>query len=211
MIRGPNPFAARTARLARAFCAAAAAALSLPAVAAPNDTGTASVGAEIHIVEPASLIRTRDMVFGKIVQQAGAGTVVLDAATDTCTTSAGLLRLGICRSAQFTGMGTRNMQVRINGPASILLTGPGQSMVLNGFLMDTSPDLTAVTGGGGGGGNGNGNAFGWSNAPGQGNRRFRIVSPTGIFTFGVGGTLNVNANQAPGVYTGTFSVTVQYQ
>ncbi|HMP56672.1 MAG TPA: DUF4402 domain-containing protein [Novosphingobium sp.] len=27
----------------------------------------------------------------------------------------------------------------------------------------------------------------------------------------MGGTLNVNANQAPGVYTGTFDVTVQYQ
>jgi hypothetical protein len=30
------------------------------------------------------------------------------------------------------------------------------------------------------------------------------------FTFNVGGTLNVAANQVEGVYTGTFEVTVQY-
>ena len=206
MIRGPNPSGARFAHLARAVCALLAA-FCTPALAAPNDTGSATSVAEVHLVAPASLIKTRDMAFGYILQQAAAGTVVLDAATDTCTTTNGLIRMGQCRSAQFSGMGVRNLQVRINGPTSILLTGPGQSMVLDTFRLDTSPDLTAISGGG----NGNGNAFGWSNAPGQQNRRFRIVSPTGIFTFGVGGTLRVNANQAAGVYTGTFDVTVQYQ
>lgn len=206
MIRGRNPSGARLAQLARAICALLAA-FCAPAIAAPNDTGSAASVAEVHLVSPASLIKTRDMVFGSIVQQAAAGTVVLDAATDTCTTTNGLIRLGACHSAQFSGLGVRNLQVRINGPTSILLTGPGQSMVLDTFRLDTSPDLTAQSGGG----NGNGNAFGWSNAPGQNNRRFRIVSPTGIFTFGVGGTLRVNANQAAGVYNGTFDVTVQYQ
>lgn len=209
MIRGRNPSGARLAQLARAICALLAA-FCTPAMAAPSDTGSAASVAQVNLVAPASLIKTRDMAFGYIIQQAAAGTVVLDAATDTCTTTNGLIRMGQCRSAQFAGMGVRNLQVRINGPTSILLTGPGQSMVLDTFRLDTSPDLTAVSGGGGGG-NGNGNAFGWSNAPGQNNRRFRIVSPTGIFTFGVGGTLRVNANQAAGVYTGTFDVTVQYQ
>ena len=206
MIRGPNPSGARLAQLARAICALLAA-LCAPALAAPNDTGSAASVAEVHLVTPASLIKTRDMAFGYIIQQAAAGTVVLDAITDTCTATGGIVRMGACRSAQFAGMGTRNMQVRINGPTSILLTGPGQSMVLNAFRMDVLPDLTAMPGGG----SGNGKPLGGGKARGQNNRRFRITSPTGIFHFGVGGTLNVNANQAPGVYTGTFDVTVQYQ
>jgi len=206
MIRGRNPSGAHGMRGLRAVCALLAV-FCTPALAAPNDTGSAASVAEVHLVTPASLIKTRDMAFGYIIQQAAAGTVVLDAITDTCTTTGGLVRMGQCRSAQFSGMGIRNLQVRINGPTSILLTGPGQSMVLDTFRLDTSPDLTTVSGGG----NGNGNAIGWSNAPGQDNRRFRIVSPTGIFTFGVGGTLRVNANQAAGVYSGTFDVTVQYQ
>lgn len=206
MIRGHNRSGTCLAHLARAICALLAV-FATSAMAAPNDTGSAASAADVHLVVPASLIRTRDMAFGYIIQQAAAGTVVLDAATDTCTTTNGLVRMGQCRSAQFSGMGVGNLQVRINGPTSILLTGPGQSMVLDTFRLETAPDLTVASGGG----NGNGNAIGWSNAPGQNNRRFRIVSPTGIFTFGVGGTLRVNANQAAGVYTGTFDVTVQYQ
>ena len=42
------------------------------------------------------------------------------------------------------------------------------------------------------------------------NFRLRIVHPTGIFYFRVGGTLNVGANQAVGTYTGTFDVDIFY-
>lgn len=38
-----------------------------------------------------------------------------------------------------------------------------------------------------------------------------ITLGTGASTFGVGGTLNVGANQAQGVYTGTFTVSANYQ
>ena len=41
--------------------------------------------------------------------------------------------------------------------------------------------------------------------------RFRIADPQGIFLFRVGGTLNVNAGQLPGVYTGTFDIRLDYQ
>jgi hypothetical protein len=41
--------------------------------------------------------------------------------------------------------------------------------------------------------------------------RFLIGSANGIFIFRVGGTLNVNPNQAPGVYTGTFDIRLDYQ
>jgi hypothetical protein len=38
----------------------------------------------------------------------------------------------------------------------------------------------------------------------------RTIAAASSFTFRVGGTLNVNANQAQGTYIGTFTVTVQY-
>jgi spore coat protein U-like protein len=31
-----------------------------------------------------------------------------------------------------------------------------------------------------------------------------------VFDFGIGGTLHVNANQTPGIYRGTVTVTVTY-
>jgi hypothetical protein len=36
------------------------------------------------------------------------------------------------------------------------------------------------------------------------------LSSTGTDSFAVGGTLNIGATQIPGVYTGTFDVTVDY-
>ena len=63
--------------------------------------------------------------------------------------------------------------------------------------LGTAPDLNYI------GGNGNG--------LGNGNRRYQITSASGIFTLRVAGRLNVGANQRPGVYTGTFTVQVNYQ
>jgi spore coat protein U-like protein len=40
--------------------------------------------------------------------------------------------------------------------------------------------------------------------------RFRITSPLGNYNFPVGATLEVGANQAPGVYNGTFTITLNY-
>ena len=41
--------------------------------------------------------------------------------------------------------------------------------------------------------------------------RYTIVTASGIYLLNVGGRLNVNANQAPGVYNGSITVSVQYQ
>lgn len=41
-------------------------------------------------------------------------------------------------------------------------------------------------------------------------RIYRINPVNGIFDFRIGGRLNVNANQAPGLYQGTFNVRIDY-
>ena len=178
-----------------ASCAAVLAGLLLacPAQAAPSDTTAVNATAEIVLVAPASLTKTRDMVFGKITQSPVAGAVVINAATRTCTTTNGLTRLGTCQPAQFAGRGTRFMQVRISAPTSVQLTGPGQPMTVDTFRISNSAELVLATG--------------TSLTDG----RFRIVSSSGIYGFGLGGTLRVNANQAAGGYTGSFDVTVIYQ
>ena len=73
-------------------------------------------------------------------------------------------------------------------PASITVTGPGTAMTVTQFEIGSTPTaiLTATP------------------------TIFRIAGANGVFIFPLGARLNVNANQAPGTYTGTFTVTLNY-
>ncbi len=178
----------------RAVCAALTCALvaglANPALA-ETATSIGTVGAVL--VERNSLVKVDDMNFALVAPRATAGSVVLNPATSACTSPDGMMRSGTCQAATFAGMGRRNFFVRIQYPTTITLTGPGQAMTVDTITLDTTNDLVLQA-------NGNGN----------GNRRYRIASPTGIFTFRMGGTLRVNASQAAGVYSGTYSVTTVY-
>ena len=206
MSLGDFPISPPFARLSRAIRAAIALILASlacqPALAAPNDTGASSGTAEIAVVSPLTLIKMKDLDFGKIAPTPTAGTVVIDPNTSVCTTTGGLLHIGGCQAAQFGGMGAKNMFVRLNAPAAITIAGPGgATMTIDTITLDTSPDLQLQANGNG---NGNGNGGG-------GNKRYKIVTSSGIFSFNLGGTLHVAANQASGAYTGTFSITAVYQ
>lgn len=192
--RGRGPRQARRALCAAVLCGMALA--PAPALAGPNDTATTAASGQVVVVTPLSLVKVRDMDFARIGPRTTAGTVILNPATEACSPTGGLVASGQCVPAEFVGMGARRMMVRFQVTPTVNLTGPGQAMVLDTMVVDTSPDLTFI------GGNGNG--------LGAGNRRYRIESNSGIFAIQVGGTLRVNANQAPGRYTGTLVVTVQY-
>lgn len=185
----------------RAACGAWAAILLalLPGAAlAAGAPATATASATATLVEPLTLVKMQDLNFGRIVARPAIGTVTVDPTTGACATTGPILEVGSCSFAEFAGMGGRRMTVRIAIPGTVTLTGPGgATMLVNNFTLGTAPDLAFI------GGNGHG--------LGNGNRRYSITSNTGIFTLRVGGRVNVGANQAPGVYNGTFSVTVQYQ
>lgn len=183
----------------RAICAALALALSaFLAPVAQAQVATAQGSATAVVVAPLSLVKVQDLNFGRVAARPTAGTVTVDVNSGGCTVTGGLIHQGTCQFAEFAGLGTRRMRVRIQIPTTVTITGPGgATMLVDTMTLGTQPDLTFL------GGNGNG--------LGNGNRRYEINSPTGIFTFRVGGRLNVGANQAPGVYSGTFPVTVQYQ
>ena len=182
----------------RAACAAlicACLALAQPAHAQTRSVATATGTAQAAIIETNTLFATQPMDFGRIAPRATSGTVVLEPTNGTCSVTGTILQFDRCQAGEFVGMGRRRFIVRISLPASVTLTGPGGTIVLDTLTLDTSPDLALQ------GGNGNGNAP----------KRYEIVSPTGIYAFTVGGTLRVGANQPAGTYTGTYAVTAIYQ
>ncbi len=161
--------------------------------ATAQDTTTST--AKVAIVEPLSLTKLEDLDFGKVSYTA-AGTVVLTpTATPTCTVTGGVLHYGVCTAAVFEGFGESGRTVRIKLPSSarIDLAGPaGATMRISNVNMDGSPALLLA-------------------GSGMGFRRYRIVSTDGAFEFRVGGTLNVAAGQALGLYTATFNVEIAYE
>ncbi|MXP15482.1 DUF4402 domain-containing protein [Altererythrobacter confluentis] len=172
-------------------------------------TGLMAAGAMLLVATPASaqeaadvrlallgdlsILKTKDLDFGIIIGKT-AGTIVMPAtAAPTCTATGGLVHAQKCQPAEFLGKGESGRIVRIKKPVSdrIELIGPGSNMNISALTLNGAPELTLVKA-----------------TPGY--SRFRISSANGIFTFRLAGTLNVGANQAPGKYTGTFNVDINY-
>ncbi|MBN8485317.1 MAG: DUF4402 domain-containing protein [Sphingomonadales bacterium] len=168
--------------------------LALISAPAQAQTVTSNAVAQAVIVEPASLVKVRDLDFGGIAAQPTAGTVTVNPNTGACTATGGVISVGNCGYAEFGGQGVRRMRMRITLPTTITLTGPGgATMTANTFTLGLAPDIVQVP------------------SPGNSPPRYEIASNSGIFTFRVGARLNVGTNQPPGVYNGNFVVTVQYQ
>lgn len=180
---------------AMALCACLA---CLGLFVAPAQAQAASATAQAVIVEPLGLVKIEDLRFGRMAVGPVAGTVTVDPSSGNCSTTGGVVSGGGCGFAEFGGQGVRKLTLRIQIPASAILTGPnGATMTAGSFTLGTAPDLAFIGGSGSGLGNGN--------------RRYQISSDIGIFTLRLGGQLGVGANQTPGLYTGSFAVTVQYQ
>jgi len=175
-------------RLAALLCSAFLAAALTPAAQAQTVSDM-----RVSIVDDLSIVQVEDLDFGSIIGTA-AGTVAMTAsATPSCTPSAGLLHVQECQPAEFAGKGTDKQIVRIKKPTAdkITLTGPGADMLITQLVLDGASELTLIKA-----------------TPGY--SRYKINSASGFFTFWLAGTLNVGANQTPGVYTGTFDIHINY-
>ena len=184
---------ARKARATKVACAtlAAVALAPLPAAAAQQDNALL----RSEIVDTAIIRNAGAMDFGNIFPTTAGGTVVISAsATPPCSVTGGLGRSGPCKSPIFNGTAFFQADVRVQRPAgnAITLTGPGgATMVVDTFTF-SSTGLTAYLGTTGA------------------NSRFRVDATDGTYTFYVGGTLHVAANQVPGIYNGSFQVRITY-
>ena len=166
--------------------------LALPGTGHAAENGPNTVS--LVLIQPLSIVKSEDMDFGTIIPETGGTITINPASSPTCTVTGGVIRSGICQPAEFVGAGTVNQRVRVRLPVGARMTvsnGAGATMQVTNMDVNGAPDLlvTRET---------------------VRNFRFRILHPTGIFYFRVGGTLNVGANQAVGTYTGTFDVDIQY-
>ncbi|HEV7233396.1 MAG TPA: DUF4402 domain-containing protein [Sphingorhabdus sp.] len=150
---------------------------------------TVPADGQVAIVTPLSFIQVRDLDFGRVIPSATAGTVTISA-TNIRSSTGGVTVIGNdFRVARFAGRGVVLQRVRIRiTPSAISLTGPGAPMTVDNFTIGPDSSLLQL-----------------GTSP-----NYIIQSLSGVFWFNVGGRLSVNANQAPGTYSGTFTATLDY-
>jgi len=161
---------------------------ALSALGALTPASAAPVSGTINftVVAPLSITKTQDMNFGTLVPGATAGTVVLNASTGVVSPTGGVLTVsGVTSAAQFLLTSQSALYVVISYPAATTLTNAGgTTMAVNNI---TWTNIAALCLG-------------------------NTCLPLGnSITAKFGGTLNVAANQSPGVYAGTYIVTANFQ
>ncbi len=201
MPRGHNR---RAHRILSAGLALGAILLPASAASARGTPVVVTVTARATVVAPLTVVKVQDLSFGRIVPRPQVGTVTVNQNTGACTVTGPILEVGRCQYAQFAGMGSKNLGARISLTTTTNLTGPGQAMVLDNIKLGTNASISFT-------GNPNANGQGVGLTRGGNAEKYSIVSNTGIYVLNVGGRLTVNANQTPGLYTGTITISVQYQ
>lgn len=135
----------------------------------------------VEIVAPASVEKLQDLDFAYL-SVTTVGTATVDPNSDTMTTTGGVLHAGgLPHAALFRGISPVKGVVIVRLPRQ-----PATLTRVGGTETMTVSNWTM-----------------------SGNAR-RTVASQEPFDFKVGGTLNVNANQAEGTYLGTFTVDIQY-
>lgn len=171
----------------------ALAAAVMAAAVGPARAETEALDSQVAVVTPGSFFKVQDLHFGVVSASSAAGTVTV-APNGTRTATGGVVLIGNSHHpAEFAGrkptQPNRPVRIRI-GSNSIQLTGPGAPMTVSLFRGNTNPAQTLST------------------VP----RNFQVQQASnGAFALYVGATLAVNANQQPGTYTGTWTLTLDYQ
>ncbi len=160
--------------------------LACGATSAQAATGTATARAKI--LRQLTVTSDRDLNFGTVVTGTSAGSIVVNSAGTVAScgvTASGGICSGTASSARFNVSGAAAQVVTVSLPAaSFNITNGTDNMAVSSL---TSSAATVTLSG----------TFG------------SAAAGTGLFT--VGGSLGVGANQPDGDYSGTFTVTVNYQ
>ena len=180
----------RSALGARFACALAMATCALPA---PLRAETENVDAQVAIVTRGEFFKVEDLHFGVVIPSGLPGVITV-APSGTRTSTGGVTLVGnLHHAAEFAGRkpagGNAPVQISV-GSATLLLTGPGAPMLVSLFRGNTNPGqvLTILP------------------------RNFQVQGQSnGAFELTVGATLAVGGNQAPGTYTGNWTITLDFQ
>ncbi|MGP1351796.1 MAG: DUF4402 domain-containing protein [Parasphingopyxis sp.] len=151
--------------------------------ASPAHAAEQDGGAEVEILEQIALTQVSGLDFGTIIPSAAGGNINIRRNTGLCIANGGVTLVGTdCQRGEFLITGPSRQRVRITlASAPITLSQQSGTAIM---VMDRVRI--------------------------NGNRNKRL-NAAGQRTFYVSGRLQVGANQAPGVYDGTFDVTVDYR
>lgn len=201
MTWGDSTSSGRFSLAIRALCTLAVFAVAtlsaMPVFA--KEKATVVTSARAVVLASLSLLKVDDLDFGKIAARPTTGTVVANPTTKTCTVTGPIIHAGICQLAKFAGRVGSRTQFKVEVQGNTTLRGPsGQAMLLDSMTLAPGDGLSYA-------GAANPSLAASGNVP------LRVTTPSGMFTFFVGGTLHVNANQQPGVYVGTISIQANYQ
>lgn len=164
--------------------------MAAPAIAAPALAQTTAQGrAKVKMLDPMVLTNAESLDFGSIIPSPSGGDVTIAPAGTVGTSGGVIVTPGSAHPARFSGQASASRVVIKTGSSQIFLTGPGAPMMVDNFTFGNLDGLSQL---------------GSSN-------NFRVISTGGLIGFSVGGRLRVNANQAEGDYTGSFTITFNYQ
>ena len=166
--------------LCKTIIAAALAATAVPAAAAPVAAPTPAQGKALLLI-PLTLTKIDDLDFGTVVTSPVSGTVTLNASTGARSFAGGV-----------TGVaGDVGHRARVAGAGS-----PNQQVIVvvtPPASLDKGPDSIPVL------------ALTLDGSP------IRTIDPVAkTFFVGVGGIIQINADQPEGLYSATFDVTANY-
>lgn len=162
--------------------AAVIAALTL-ASAAQAAPVTAQATARAEIVQALTVTNTADLDFGSIALSGVAGTVVVD--TNGAATCTNVTCYGTTSAASFDVTGSFNKTLTVSIPVTTTLGNGTDTIALNNYTTSAA----AVAGE---------------------TYYTMVLDGSGLGTFSVGGTLNLQGTESEGTYTGTFDVAVDY-
>lgn len=152
----------------------------------PAGTADAAMGSAIATVfRPISFGGTTNLLFGTIVRPTtGSGLVTIDAATGQRTVSGdGAIAIGAAgQRATYAVSGEGGQAFSVLVPPSFAMTGPGDPITVE--LTSTADGAQSLDG---------------------------ALGAAGSAAFGVGGSFPIASGTALGAYSGTFTITVQYQ
>ena len=150
--------------------------------ASVTNTGTSLA----EVIEPSRLMKLADLRFGAFVRPSVASRLTI--ATNGTATGTNDIATSMNIAQPSTGRGQAIFRIDGTPNRFVIVHIPNNLTISNGSATMQVSNFT-------------------SNLPGNQTPR---LDTSGVFVLNLGGRLNVNANQAPGNYTGTLTITVLF-